>query len=344
MTTYLSTSTAAELAARITSAPSLLVLTHAKPDGDAMGTVLALVRAARFKGVRAHGLLIGPVDPNVLALARPDEVSLLATGAVPAEAALVAVVDTGSWSQVEPLGAWLRERRDRVIGIDHHARGDDVAPSRIVDSSAASATQVVVEVIDALGVPLEAGGEGYSIAEALFTGLATDTGWFQFSSADERVFHLAGRLLAAGADKQRLIALLEQNERPARLAATAAALASIRWLAGGRVVLMDLSLADIARAQALPEDLGGIVNAPMSVGSVVMSILATEVEGEITKVSFRSKPRQCGAPWFDVNQLAARFGGGGHVQAAGARIKAPHAEAVARIESLVADVAAHAQP
>lgn len=338
MSTYLSTATPAELAARIAAARSLVVVTHAKPDGDAMGSVLALVRAARACHVPAHGLLVGPVDGNLLALARPDELHIHREGDALPDAELIAVVDTGSWSQVEPLGQWLREHQSRVIGVDHHARGEDVARCRLVDSTAASATQVLITVIDAMGAPLTAGADergSFGIAEALFAGLATDTGWFQFSSANEPVFHLAGRLLGAGANKQRIIEQLEHNERPPRLAATGIALRSIRWLAQGRAVLMNLTLNDIAATGAAPEDLGGIVNVPMSVGTVVMSILATEVPGGMTKVSFRSKPRGCGSPWYDVNELAASFGGGGHVQAAGARIVAPHAEALDRLATAV---------
>ncbi|MDA0802532.1 MAG: DHH family phosphoesterase [Planctomycetota bacterium] len=338
MINYLSTATTEQIASRLGAAATVAVLTHSKPDGDAMGSVLGLVRALRARSVDAHGFLVGPIDPNLLALARQGEVVLHAPGTAPRETELVVVVDTGAWSQVEPLGAWLKERADRVIGIDHHARGDDLAPMRLVDVTAASATQVLLAVIDSLGVPLEYGADAerrFSIAEALFAGLAADTGWFRFSSADERVFHVAGRLLGAGVNKQRLVQQLEENERPTRLAATGLALQSIRWLASGSVVMMRLSYADIVAASARPEDLGGIVNVPLVVGSVSMSILLTEAEPGITKISFRSKPLNCGRPSFDVNKIAATFGGGGHVQAAGARILAGIDVASAQVEDAV---------
>ncbi len=343
MTTYHSTTTPASLAARLRTAKRVAVLTHAKPDGDAMGSVLGLVRALRCCHVSATGFLVGPIDPNLLALARAGEVDVVRDATSIGEPDVIAIVDTGAWSQVEPLGDWLRARADRIVGIDHHARGDDVAPMRLVDSTAASATQVLLTVIDELGASLTFGGDDsgrFSVAEALFTGLATDTGWFRFSSAGEPVFHVAGRLLGAGVDKQGLLQQLEENERPSRLVATGLALRSIQWLAGGRVAIMQLCPADLAAAGAQPEDLGGIVNVPMSVGSVVMSVLLTEAEPGLTKISFRSKPRQCGAPWFDVNKLAAQFGGGGHVQAAGARIAGPIAVAAMQVQACVESAAA----
>ncbi len=338
MTPYHSTSTPQGLAKRLSTAARVAVLTHSKPDGDAMGSVLALVRALRCRAISATGFLVGPIDPNLLALAREDEVTMLTDGAEPDEPDLTVVVDTGAWSQVEPLGGWLRARADRVLGIDHHARGDDLAPMRLVDSTAASATQVLLTVIDALGVPLSFGADAagrFSVAEALFTGLATDTGWFRFSSAGEPVFHVAGRLLGAGVNKQRLLQQLEENERPSRLVATGRALRSIEWLADGRVVMMQLSPKDLAEVEARPEDLGGIVNVPMSVGAVVMSVLLTEVDPGLTKISFRSKPKQCGSPWFDVNKIAAQFGGGGHVQAAGARIAGPIEAAAGQVRECI---------
>ena len=101
----------------------------------------------------------------------------------------------------------------------------DIASDRVVDCSMASATQLVVRLIDELGVPLIAAGATakFSIAEAIFVGLATDTGWFRFQSADAAVFALASRLLSHGVDKMALYQLLDENGRPVRLAAMARA-------------------------------------------------------------------------------------------------------------------------
>ncbi|MSR18719.1 MAG: bifunctional oligoribonuclease/PAP phosphatase NrnA [Phycisphaerales bacterium] len=332
---YESNSSFREVAARIRAAKSLAVTTHDRPDGDAMGSSLAIVRMARALGLRAEAVLTKPIDPNVMMLARPGEIRLAPPLPSADEYDIVLLVDTGAWSQLEGVAPWLRSLDSRIVGLDHHARGDAVAGTRIVDVSCASATQVVAGLVDELGVDFAWGdrdGHG-SIAEACFAGLATDTGWFRFASADSRVYALASRLLACGVDKEWLHMVFEESERLPRLGATARALSSCRFLPGGDAVLMSLSPEDFHVTGASSHDIGGVVNTPLAVGAVRMSMLLSEQEPGITKCSFRSKPPLDGAPSYDVNEFAARFGGGGHVQAAGARFPLPLAGAIARIEA-----------
>jgi hypothetical protein len=125
-----------------------------------------------------------------------------------------------------------------AIGIDHHARGDEVAARRIVDVSCGSCTALLVHVIDALGVPLATGADARgrgSVAEALYLGLATDTGWFRFQNARAPEFALAARLLGAGVDKDYLLERIEQSHRESRLRIEAKALSSVQFIdLGGR--------------------------------------------------------------------------------------------------------------
>lgn len=333
-------------AAMLRSAARIAVVTHWKPDGDAMGSVLALTRALRAAGREVEPFIAGPLDPNVHALANPGEV-LVAPGRMPrADTDLAVVVDTGAWSQLEPFQAWLKSMHGRVLGIDHHARGDDVAQHRIVDTSCASATQVIAGVIDALGVPFTEGSARGSIAEAIFAGLATDTGWFRFKSAGPAVFSLAARLLGLGVDSQRLVQMLDENERPPRLGMLGRALSSIEYV-GGEAAIMRLGPDDFAATGARQEDIGGVVNAPMVVGAVRVSVLLTQVPGEgaVTKMSFRSKAATApGQRFTDVNRLAAEFGGGGHAQAAGARLDMPIGAAAERVRAAVERALAASAP
>ena len=346
--TYTSTTDASKAAEMLRRAGRVAVITHWKPDGDAMGSLLAISRALRAIGTDVQPFVAGPMDPNVLALSTPGEVHVAPERMPGPDRDLAVVVDTGAWSQLEPFQDWLRSMRGRVLGLDHHARGDDVAESRIVDTRCASATQVVASVVDALGVPFAvAGGARGSIAEAIFAGLATDTGWFRFKSADSAVFALAARLLALGVDNQRLVQLLDENERPPRLGMMSRALASIEYAGGGTVAIMHLGPEDFSASGARQEDIGGVVNVPMVVGSVRVSVLLTQVPGDgaVTKVSFRSKPAVLeGQRFTDVNVVAAEFGGGGHAQAAGARLDMPVVEARARIRAAVERAVASAIP
>lgn len=330
---YESNTTADALANAFQAATDILILTHQKPDGDALGTTLALHRGLRQVGVSSRILLSGPIDPNLLSMVGPDdrvdrvEQTAEATGPVEGEPDLVAVVDTGAWTQLDPFTDWLRARVDRIIGIDHHARGGSVAGRRVVDVRCASATQALVPVLDALGVDLAKD----RIAEALFLGLATDTGWFRFSSAGPEVYRLAARLMECGAEKDAIYARIEQNATPARFAMLARALGSLTYAGHGAVAVMRLGLEDFAETGANMEELAGIVNEPLEIGSVRASVLLTQAETGRTKMSFRSKPGVDGGAFIDVNELAARFGGGGHVHAAGARQDADLAEATERL-------------
>ncbi len=331
--TYASTTDAPALAARLAAASNVILTTHTKPDGDAIGSCLALARALRSLGARVQLWLAGPVDFSLQSFLAGEAVGDPVRGLPADPVDLCVLLDTGAWSQVEAMAPWLRANRERVVGIDHHRRGDDIAPMRLVQPRCASTTQVLVPVMDALGVPLTAPAPGRdSIAEALYIGLATDTGWFRFESAGPEVYRLVARLLDAGVDKDQLYRRIEETARPGRLRLLARALASLELLCGDRAALMTLTEPDFAASGGAPEDLSGVVNAPMVVGSVEVSVLLSQSEPGVVKASFRSKPAWApGGAFVDVNALAAEWGGGGHVHAAGARFRQPLAEVQALV-------------
>ena len=315
---YVTNTTFPEIAQRIEAAQRIAIITHAKPDGDAAGSQLALHRALTAMGKPSDIFTMGPIERGLTIM----------TGDTPTRAAeddppgdehdLVLVVDTGAWSQLDPLGPWLKERRDRIIGLDHHSHGDDVAALRIVDSSAASTTSLAADLLDELGCELTGGRGG--VAEALFFGLATDTGWFRFPNANANAFALAARLMETGIDNSRLYRISEENFEPSRLAVEARALSSLEYAMDGKAALQFLRPEDMKETGASVEELTGLVNNPLTVGSVRVSILLAETKPGQTKISFRSKPPLDDGQWIDVNELAQRFNGGGHVHAAGARM------------------------
>ncbi|MHC4992466.1 MAG: DHH family phosphoesterase [Planctomycetota bacterium] len=140
MSDYESTATVEQVARRINDARSLLLTTHVKPDGDGVGSALALSRAlrARGNGVEPEIYLMGPLEARLRDIAG-DTPYHLAGGRPPqGEYDLIMVLDTGAWTQLEPIADWLRQHREQIVGIDHHAKGDDVAPMRIVDPTAAA--------------------------------------------------------------------------------------------------------------------------------------------------------------------------------------------------------------
>ena len=341
---YATNTTIDALARELCEAKRVLVTTHQKPDGDAMGSVLAVVRACAAAGVHAEGWVVDPCEGNLRAFEGATKVTHVdprAPQLPEGDFDLIVVVDTGAWTQLEVIAPWLRERADRVIGLDHHARGDDVAARRVVDVSCGSCTALLVGLVEEMNIDLSAGADGagrHSIAEALYMGLATDTGWFRFPNARAREFELAARLLAAGVDKNAMYQQLEQSSRAERMLLQARALSSLQFvqasasIGGGQIALMSLAARDFTDTGALLEETAGIVNTPMEIASVRASVLVVEdAAAGVTKLSFRSKPPAMDGRFIDVNELAARFGGGGHVHAAGAKQRASIDEVAAKV-------------
>ncbi|CAG0949713.1 bifunctional oligoribonuclease and PAP phosphatase NrnA [Phycisphaerales bacterium] len=321
----------AEIAEFLRGKRRIVVTTHVKPDGDAVGSSLALVRALNLPGAwgpwvpanRAEAWYFGPMPPWLRDIAGDTPYRVLDSGGMPEVDGLdaVVVVDTGSWLQLEALREWITARHEMVSLIDHHVQGNAaVAPRRHIDTSAAAACQPVAELCRLLlgkGSLAELPGP---VAEMLYLGLATDTGWFRHSNVNHRVMETAGELLDAKADNVRLYQVVEQRESVSRLKLLSRALASLELFDHDRIAVMTLTREDFHGAHAQPGESGGFVDFGQAISGVLVTALLTEAEpgefggrGPVTKVSLRSKVG------VDVNAVAKVLGGGGHVQAAGAR-------------------------
>ncbi len=331
---YESTASYTELAVRIQEANYIIVTTHRKPDGDAMGSVIGLCRGLESIGKRVENIFIGPVEHGLLLAAGETQIRVLQEDGLPTEEPdLIIVADTGAWSQLESLEPWLRERGERVVGLDHHTNGDDVASERVVDITAAACTQVVMALFEEMNIGLGKGRN--SVAEALFIGLGTDTGWFRFSNADARCFADASKLLEHDIDRYQLYRTLEETARPARMELLQRMLASVEYV--GSVAIMMLRSRDFQETNGSSTDIVGLVNTPMVLENIQASVLLTDTDPTVTKMSFRSKPAlpTDSNSLIDVNKLAGNFGGGGHVHAAGARVFDPLEEVRARLIALL---------
>ena len=321
---YTSNTTYAEVAQRINAAARLAIITHTKPDGDGLGAMLALKRCAPDPG-KIDLFVAGPIEPPLFVIAG-DTPFHRATDASPgSDYDIILVVDTGARRQLEPFAEWLAEHRDRVIVIDHHSRGDDVSALRLVESNRSSVCSMIVDLLDELGWAITGGVGG--AAEALYAGIATDTGWFRYDNAQAPALKRAARLLEIGVDKSRLYQIIEETHPVERLALESRALASIEFACGGGVAIQSLHPYDFDETGCTVEHLTGVVNLPMITRQVRVSILLAEIEPGFTKMSFRAKPELNGSGFVDVNQLAQRFGGGGHVHASGAKMDRPLDEA-----------------
>ncbi len=303
------------IADRIRGAGRIVITTHVKPDGDAIGSTIALARAVERLGKEAHVWYSGPVMDVFKPLIAPTKASVVAESVQPGDKIdLILVTDTGARSQLRDLGGWLERHREKICIIDHHIQGDaDLSDCRLVRTDACAASEIVIDLVDELGVAMDR-----SIAEPLYLGIATDTGWFRFSNTTAATFRHAARLVQAGVDHAALFRAIEQTDPPSRLRLLARALTSLEILAGGRVALLTLRKADYEAAGATPDDSHGFSDLPLSVESIEVACVIAETNGGSVKLSLRSKP---GPRAVDVNQVARQFGGGGHARASGAKIE-----------------------
>lgn len=304
-----------------------LLTTHIRPDGDGLGSMLALADALEAQGkstLMAVASLLPQrydfLDPDrrVESFRQPDERHR--------QCDAVIVLDTGTWNQLGDLGAFLRETQAEKFVIDHHLTQDDLGAHRLVDTTAEATGRLVYEAIRALDAPLEP-----PAASSLFVALAMDTGWFRHSNTQARSFALAGRLVEAGARPEPLHEqLFERNSLP-RLKLLGKALERLQFELDGRLAWTAILRDDYQATGALPQDTEDLVNYTRSVAGVEVGVLLMEQPRGGVKVSFRSRPG------VDVARIAERFGGGGHRQASGAVLDMPLEQARGRVIQAIAD-------
>ena len=314
---------------RLLAAERVLIVTHARPDGDAVGSMAALAGSAAAAGKSARMLLPGEM-PDRWGFLFPDGPPAGANdfAALADEADLIVVVDTCALAQLDGLEAGLRRHREKTVVVDHHATRDDVGAVQWIDASAGAAGLLVGELIEALHWPVTP-----AVAEALLTAITTDTGWFRFSNTSGRCLRAAAKLLDAGVSPDELYARLFESDRPERLRLRTRALASLRLHADGRIATMSLRGSDFAETGARLDETENFVNEALRMGCVEVALLLVE-NPDCTRVSLRSR----GA--VDVSRVARAFGGGGHARAAGLR----RTEDVDTLSRRLVDACAEALP
>lgn len=297
-----------------------LLATHTRPDGDAVGCLLAMRCLLRQAGADPQAIwLDGPADRYAF-LWGDDPVESPSEPASRAEALGpdgVVILDTCAYAQLGRLADWLRTGPGAALPkvvVDHHQTRDPIGTDVLVDVTASAASLIVLEWAEAAGwsIPRAA-------AEALLVGIATDTGWFRYSNTDARTLEAAARLTRCGAELSTLYEAVYAREPVARLRLEAACVQSMELFSDGRIALMTLG-PEQRRAAGGGADTSDIVNLPLRMASVWVSVLLAPDSPTQVRVSLRSKPPVCGVPDINVAEIAAAFGGGGHARAAGARV------------------------
>ncbi len=303
-----------------------LLTTHIRPDGDGLGSMLALadVLEAPPLSRTVHMTVASVLPPRYDFLDPSRRVRRFEPpGDVYHDADAVIVLDTGTWNQLGDFGTLLRALPVAKAVIDHHLTQDDLDARRFVDTTAEATGRLVYEAITALGGPLPG-----SAAHALFIALAMDTGWFRHANTTPATFTLAADLVRAGARPTEAYECLFEQNTLGRLKLTGLVLSRLQVTHGGRVAHTAILRDDYASTGALPQDSEDLVNYTRSLAGVEVGLFFMEQPRGGVKVSFRSRR-------LDVARLAERFGGGGHRLASGAILDATLDEARNRVLTAV---------
>jgi phosphoesterase RecJ-like protein len=289
-----------------------LVATHVRPDGDALGSQLALVEGLKSLGKSAQAVVASPIPPRYEFLnpnaSRVQKFVWPSTEYENYDSAII--IDTGTWAQIGDFGEFLKARpKVRRFVIDHHLTQDDLGGERLVDTSAEAAGRLAREALEAIEVPLNR-----DMAMNLFMALATDTGWFRHSSTSEKTFQLAQELAAQGANANYLYDSLFEQSSLGRLRLLGRALERLKQDETGQISYTEVYLSDYPNTGGLPPDTEDLINYPRSITGTKIALVFIEQKEGCTKVSFR------GRDGTDVGSLAEQFGGGGHRLAAGATV------------------------
>lgn len=294
-----------------------IVATHVYPDGDAIGSQLALARALRRRGAKPRIFVAHPAPLLQEFLDPRGEVEVVLGGRFSAdqktaiaEADCVFVVDTSDPRRLGDLEPAIFAAQAPKVLIDHHLADDLSAFDEAWCVPSCPATGLLVErLLRAEGVEFDR-----DLAEPLFVALAMDTGWFRFSNSSAAAFETAARLVAAGADPSYLHQALYENSSLGRTQALGQMLSALETDSSGRIIWSVVRQEELENYGITIEDVDGFIDSLKAVRGAEILILFVEVSSGSYKVSLRSKGET------DVHRIAVEFGGGGHAKAAGFRI------------------------
>ncbi|MDQ8045781.1 MAG: bifunctional oligoribonuclease/PAP phosphatase NrnA [Solirubrobacteraceae bacterium] len=285
----------------------VILATHTHPDGDAIGSLVAMRLVLERIGISSRVFIAAQDLPLPEELATYDLGEVVHEDTVDVRGRTVVFLDCGNADRT-PLGEWLPEI-PVLVNIDHHHDNTRFGTINLIDPTASSTAEMVWELAQMLGVPITT-----DIAEPLYVGLLTDTGRFSYENTTPRAHAMAADLIAAGVDLTGVRRRLYEDVRPAKLHLLRAALESMAIHGDGLLVSARVTEEDFRGAQATEAHAEGIIDVLRVVRGVRIAALARELDVQpgTFKVSLRAAD-----PTVDVSAIARASGGGGHPQAAG---------------------------
>jgi phosphoesterase RecJ-like protein len=283
-----------------------VISSHSRPDGDSIGSALAMAFALRALGKHADVVNKDRAPAPLLQFPGVGDIQIADHVSGQYDAAII--MECGDLARTGVSGL----DRYHVINIDHHPGNSGYGQLNWFDPSAAACGEMVLDLIDALGVPLH-----LEIATHVYLAILTDTGSFHYSSISPRTFDICRRTLEAGVDPVRVARNVYDSNNMGRLKLFGAVLSAMQLDPSGRIAIVYLDHAMAREAGGTYEDTEGLINLPLTVKEIEAVVFFKQNEGQEYRVSMRSKGE------IDIGAIAKQFGGGGHKNAAGCTVSGP---------------------
>jgi len=312
---------------------SFVLVSHIRPDCDALGSELGMAEVLRAVGKDVRIINAHRTPPALSFLDPAANIEVLGDTVQPedVQADCIMILDTSAWAQLGDMGDVIRTSRADKIVLDHHVGEDELGATMYKDYQAEATGTLVVQAADALQVPLTR-----TMAAPLFAAIATDTGWFRFPSVTSETYRVIGRLLDAGVVPSEVYGDLYERDTLGRLKLRGLILSRTTAELDGALVHTYVEKEDFVACGAEASDTEDAINLTLSVrGTQAAVIFVGQLRGGF-KLSFRSR---CA---MDCNEIARQFGGGGHKAAAGAFLEGPLSEVQERVLPVVREKLAEA--
>jgi bifunctional oligoribonuclease and PAP phosphatase NrnA len=307
-----------EIREEILRARRILITSHLKPDGDSIGSQMAMAYALRGLGKDVRLVNCDPAQPALLTF--PGVSGIEIAKEVDGDYDLVLVMECSDLARTGLSGL----DRYRIVNIDHHPGNAMYGAVNWFDAGAAACGEMVFDVIRCLGVPVTK-----EIATHIYVAILTDTGSFHYSSISSRTFDICRETLEAGADPVSIARNVFDSNSIGRLRLFGAVLSSMELDASGRLASIFLDRAMASAAGGSYDDTEGLINLPLTVKEIQAVVFFKEWDGNQYRISLRSKGT------IDVGAVANQFGGGGHKNASGCTVAGDLASVRQRVTPLI---------
>lgn len=287
----------------LSSVRRVVVVSHIDPDGDSIGSQVALVRGLRKIGKEAI-IYTGYEIPSNLEFLVDENEATDDISEFPYDA--IFILDCGDISRISKEVEDQLDMSKVTVNIDHHKSNTNFADVNLVSIDISSAAEIILNILDTLGVPIT-----FDIALPLYVGMAMDTGNFTYSNTTPQSHRNAARLLTAGVDPYLVKRVLSTLESPSVLYLLSDSLKTVRIELEGKLALMYLTREMLKNNAVKLNNVNGFVEYPRMIDGVEVATLLIELKDGQTKINFRSHGNA------DVDNIANELGGGGHRSAAG---------------------------